>query len=313
MSVLRPEYLPIDRVPAEGVVAAIAFGTPAPKTRGLGISIPLPQVGPPLVEVWRAAGAVTRERYGSVDTARNGDVLFGAIRLDVGPADEAASVAYDALVQTCRVAGYPNLWRIWNHVGGINEDDEGLERYKRFSMGRHEAMTRHGYARERFPAASAVGMSEPGLMIYFVAGRMEGRQIENPRQVSAYDYPRQYGPRSPSFSRATVVGDDLIFISGTASVVGHESHHTGSAERQLQETIQNLDVTLGAAAELIGRKATTRDLTVAKIYLRGGTADEGLLARLREEFPSSLLLESDICRRELMLEIEGVAVLAAGS
>ncbi|HUP43995.1 MAG TPA: hypothetical protein VM779_00640 [Thermoanaerobaculia bacterium] len=309
MAPIRPELCSASDIPQEGVLAVVSFGGEAAGGDPLSLSVPIPQIGGSLVEVWRVEGAVIRESRHEVEIARTEEVLFGAFRAG-GPSEEAARKGYDSIVTACREAGYPNLWRMWNHVGGINEDEGGLERYKRFSAGRHDALTRHGYAREQFPAASAVGMSEPGLLIYFIAGRRAGVQTENPRQVSAYDYPPQYGPRSPSFSRATAVPARLIFISGTASVVGHASWHAGSLVEQLEETIQNLEVTLRTAAEGVGREASLGDLAVAKIYIRGGVDHAPIEPRLRTAFPSALLLQADVCRRELLLEIEGVAVLS---
>jgi hypothetical protein len=58
--------------------------------------------------------------------------------------------------------------------------------------------------------------------------------------VSAYDYPRQYGPAAPSFSRAALTPDPLLLISGTASIVGHASVHLGDVTAQLEETLANL-------------------------------------------------------------------------
>lgn len=308
MSVILPEYHPVGQLPTQDVLSVVTFGGPVVRTDVLSFNVPIPQIGGPVAEVWRTKGEVVRETRGGIEIARTDDVLFGTVRA-TGRSDETAFDVYESLVEVCRGSGYPNLWRMWNHVGGINEDEECLERYKRFSSGRHEALTAHGYSKDRFPAASAVGMSEPGLLVYFIAGREEGVQAENPRQVSAYDYPPQYGPRSPSFSRATVVHGGLIFVSGTASVVGHETRHSGDAARQLEETIENLDVTLATAAARVGRTASARDLTTTKIYLRLGVDDRELEPRLSEVFRSRMILQSDICRRELLLEIEGVAAI----
>src|SRR5204862_4731485 len=118
------------------------------------------------------------------------------------------------------------------------EDD--TEHYKRFSTGRHDALIAAGFAKSDFPAACAVGMRGGNLAIHFLASRERGRNVENPRQVSAYDYPRQYGVRSPSFARATVAADGSVFISGTASVVGHETLRIGDVGAQCEETIANL-------------------------------------------------------------------------
>ena len=74
--------------------------------------------------------------------------------------------------------------------------------------------------------------------IYFLAGAHPAHILGNPRQVNAYDYPSLYGPRSPSFARASLYRSDSatqLFISGTASVVGHQSQHKGLADLQLEK------------------------------------------------------------------------------
>jgi enamine deaminase RidA (YjgF/YER057c/UK114 family) len=191
------------------------------------------------------------------------------------------------------------LLRVWNHVRGINSVDGELERYRSFCRGRHDAFASHGYGlRADLPAASAVGMREGSLATYFVASRGAAEQVENPRQVSAYDYPREYGPRSPSFSRATVAGS-LVFISGTASIVGHESRHHGDVDAQLDETIENLDQVAGA---------TLGDIISLKVYVRDRNDCARIAARLAPRIPApAIYLEADICRAELLLEIEAVA------
>src|SRR3546814_8116900 len=55
----------------------------------------------------------------------------------------------------------------------------------------------------------------------------------------------------PSFSRATLIGDGAnarLLVSGTASVVGHESLHAGDLTAQLDETMANLDAQIGRAS-----------------------------------------------------------------
>jgi chorismate lyase/3-hydroxybenzoate synthase len=193
----------------------------------------------------------------------------------------------------------------------VNGEENGVERYKLFSAGRHDALTSYGYTRDRFPAASAVGMSRPGIVVYFVAAREPGHHVENPRQVSAYDYPPRYGVRSPSFARATV-SDSLIFVAGTSSVVGHETKHPGSVSCQLGETLKNLDVIIATAAEQRDAKAGLADMKVAKVYIRHPGDYAEISAELARALPKSRLLyvESDICRSDLLLEIEGVVRLS---
>ncbi len=98
------------------------------------------------------------------------------------------------------------------------------------------------------PAASALGFESGPLTICFFAAREAmPLAIENPRQVSAYKYPEDYGPRSPTFSRASAIelhGQTVLFISGTASIVGHQTMHAGDVVAQTQETIVNIKATV---------------------------------------------------------------------
>lgn len=235
--------------------------------------------------------------------AREDDqVVFGSLTLEeTEPIESLTRGAYARLIAGTRAAGYPFFLRMWNHVGGINEDEGGVERYQLFCAGRHDAFIDAGYHHGAdLPAASAVGMPGRGLVIYFLAAREPGLQAENPRQVSAYHYPPQYGSKSPSFSRLTV-WRDTVFVSGTSSVVGHETVHVGDVVRQLDETLRNVETVLACA----GR--TLRDVVAAKTYIRRAADYEVIAPRLADVLPVNLYLEADICRKNLLLEIECVA------
>ena len=164
--------------------------------------------------------------------------------------------------------------------------------------------------RNRFPAATCIGRRDGDrtVQVYWLAGRAPGLPLENPRQVSAYRYPREYGPTPPSFSRAMLASDRLVMISGTASIVGHASRHRGDVRAQLDETFANLaNVLQRAAAAAPGITSRLGAESLLKIYLR----DESLLpevhAFLRERVPSQtqyIVLHADVCRAELLVEID---------
>jgi chorismate lyase/3-hydroxybenzoate synthase len=163
------------------------------------------------------------------------------------------------------------------------------------------------------PAGTAVGTKGGPLQIYFLAGTHPATHLGNPRQVNAYEYPKVYGPRSPSFARATLCRSDTsthLFISGTASVVGHESQHAGRADRQALETVTNLraliDQALRADPSL---ERATHVQSVFKVYVRSSTELDIVRRILCAPFLSSshlLYLEGDLCRKELLVEIEGL-------
>jgi chorismate lyase/3-hydroxybenzoate synthase len=232
---------------------------------------------------------------------RRDDVFFGSVRVeDDDDVERAARLAYDEILRTTIERGFPHLIRVWNHVRDINEGEGDAERYKRFCAGRHDAFAAAQWPKDRLPAASAVGIRGRGLAVHYLAATAPGRQIENPRQVSAYDYPPEYGRRSPSFARATIF-DGTLFIAGTASIVGHETRHAGDVHAQLRETLTNLETIAGAAGRGLG------DLTHVKLYLRNA-ADEEIANAVRTAIPQArhAVMEADICRRELLLEIEAI-------
>ncbi|HVG25442.1 MAG TPA: Rid family hydrolase [Thermoanaerobaculia bacterium] len=259
----------------------IAFGENVPGA----LVVPSRQLGPePLVEVWQSD-----------------ELLFGAAAVEeTKPLEESSRALYARLIEQVRASGHPYFVRMWNFVGGINEIEE-RERYQLFCAGRHDAFIAAGYHHDvDLPSASAVGMRGRGLIAYFLASREPGVQVENPRQVAAYDYPPQYGPKSPSFSRATV-WRDTIFVSGTSSVVGHKSVHAGDVDAQLDETLRNIEVVLAQTGRGLG------NVIAAKTYVRNAADYARIASRLADVFPVNLYLEADICRKDLLLEIECVA------
>jgi chorismate lyase/3-hydroxybenzoate synthase len=143
-----------------------------------------------------------------------------------------------------------------------------------------------------------------------MASRQAGQPIENPRQTSAYCYPPRYGRQSPTFSRATVAGeghDATLFVSGTASIVGHETLHEGDVRAQTHETLANIESLLAQV------KATRPDLHWSlpdlqlKTYVRD-PADllavrEVILQRLGADAPGHFL-QATVCRPDLLVEIE---------
>lgn len=317
---LRATYAPLGGAPlADDVLAAAIFGStsPAPADpRCLRIGLePLTGVG--LSELWRGHGHARIATAGPIRYVEDGQCLAGWIDLEESGFDslvEAAEAAYFGLLQFHATTPYRHVWRIWSFVTAINAGTGDDERYKQFCLGRARAFAAmHATAPGiGYPAATAVGKPDGGrsLQVCWIAGREPGIELENPRQVAAYQYPRRYGPAAPSFSRAMLVPGPLLLVSGTASIVGHASMHPGDVVAQLHETLDNLDALLRRAGEIADRADMRLGPdSLLKVYLRhaGDTAtvERQLRARLGEDLPL-LILAADICREELLLEIEAV-------
>jgi len=269
-------------------------------------------------EFWISPWPVRTGVSHGVGYAENGSILFLQLRLDEYAGDALqplTAVAYRRLFAAARACGYPHFLRIWNYFHDINQEYASLERYRGFCAGRHQAlMAERADCETHLPAACAIGASaldSGSLHVYALAAQEPGIQIENPRQISAFHYPPQYGHRSPSFSRAVLKAwserEYQLYISGTASIVGHSSQHAGLMA-QLDETLLNLETLLTHA----NRKAPVPlQLELLKIYCRSDVDPAPLRDRIVQAFGTAvpmLFLRADICRRELLIEIEGMAV-----
>ncbi len=210
------------------------------------------------------------------------------------------------------------LYRLWNYVPHINASEGGLENYRRFCQARSLAFAeRFGEHFERLlPSSSAVGATAGPLAVAFVAGPTSARHFENPAQVPAFTYPIEHGPRPPSFSRATVAataGAIQVFISGTAAIRGHATVAPGELAAQLECTLDNLRL-IGRAAGVGASLGTSGSWQRRfKVYLRRPDDLPKVVARLKSGFLSPqdhvAYLCADICRAELMVEIEATLVL----
>lgn len=243
---------------------------------------------------------------------RDGRYLFGSVSV---PIDESnlESVSYALYSELFDLIGYEFLYRIWNYIPRINEGLEDQERYKLFCKGRSEAFhEKFGEHEETFmPAGSCVGIDGDRLVVYFLAGDALPAHHENPNQVPAYRYPREYGVKSPSFARATsllIDGRFMRFISGTAAVIGHASLGVGDLDKQLEITCDNLELVAGEASAATDRRLDSEEFVSGKVYLRNAAdfsrSKAYLDKRLSAWAKNLIYVRSDICRKELLVEIE---------
>jgi chorismate lyase/3-hydroxybenzoate synthase len=298
------------------VLGVIGFGQPAALAAvgnpPLWVDIPVLGERDTSLEVWTSDAAVTACEHAGISGSCDGKVLFGSLTLPQQPGQSLEQLALDAYTSVFGFIdhfGYRHLLRAWHYFPQINDDELGLERYRGFNVGRHEAFVRNGrdINEENVPAASALGSNGGALTLYFMAGKQPGKAVENPRQVSAYHYPQLFGPRSPIFVRAMAVtlgGRDCFFISGTASIVGYETLHQGDPEKQTVETLLNIRTLL----QQIPHFDPARGQMLLKVYLRHAQDLAMVQAKIREEFGNTcktVCLHSNICRSDLLLEIEG--------
>jgi 2-iminobutanoate/2-iminopropanoate deaminase len=126
----------------------------------------------------------------------------------------------------------------------------------------------------------------------------------------AYDY-----PKPSSFSRGLridVGGVAILLISGTASIDENgQSVHLGDFRAQLRRTYENITGLLEAEG------ATWKDIVRTSCYLRDIERDYAAFNEGRTEFfhqqgldplPASTGIQAILCRPELLIEIEAIAM-----
>ena len=297
-------------------MGAVSFGAP------VGFDINVPSLCVPLMlagdtahmEVWSSALPVGYTTAQDLHFAHNGVALWGTVTRavhDEAGFESSVETLYDDVLAQVRAAGYPHLLRMWNYFPDIHTHYAGLDRYQRFCVGRQRAFERHLVRDERdFPAATVIGTHAGGITLYFLAARTPGEPYENPRQISAYRYPEQYGPARPAFSRSMMKRwNDVthLYISGTASIVGHESRHLQLNE-QLDEIVRNLGALVTQANTRSGINFSLEQRAQLKVYVRDINDVPAVRTQLQACLPStpSLFLAGDICRSDLQIEIEAL-------
>jgi chorismate lyase / 3-hydroxybenzoate synthase len=270
-----------------------------------------------VIDGWASDAPHAEQRHGCIRYATDGQWLHGVAEVDdrgIG-LRAAAERAYRDLFELLATGPCAHPLRLWNYMSRINDEAFGTERYRQFNAGRQQAFIEAGRsAFEGAPAACALGLREGPLQVGVLAGRVAPLALENPRQISAYRYPAEYGAQTPSFSRAALVAiggaRQVLFISGTASIVGHATMHVGDVRGQTEESLRNVATLRSVAAERSGQ-CFDADVLNYTLYLRHA-ADLPLVRAVFERevgvasaaAREAIYLQADICRADLLVEIE---------
>ena len=273
------------------------------------------------VESWWYKGDVSYSSSGNTRVAECADYAVVIVEMDPVNSEGMRAQAHDAyreLIQAVRSSGHSQMVKIWNYFGEINQGKDDTEKYRQFSIGRAEVFEEMGVNDEEAPTGTAIGTKDgSGLKLIALCTSHSFCPVENPRQVSAFHYPKIYGPSSPKFSRGGFVSLDkyrLVLISGTAAVVGHESFSPYDTALQTDETFKNLDYLCEAISDIDqqNERFALDHNSVLRVYLRDPNDFQAAARKMEQAFGSSAkdiaYLHGIICRRELMIEIDGVQI-----
>jgi enamine deaminase RidA (YjgF/YER057c/UK114 family) len=220
--------------------------------------------------------------------------------------------------------------RTWLYLGGIVDDDGPTQRYKDLNRARADVYQHvhfltdrlpRGYAAPAFPASTGIGTTGRSINLSALAvvsdlDDVVAVPLENPRQTAAYAYAPVYSPSSPKFSRGLALchgADATLFISGTASITNSETRHAGDVVAQTHETLENIIALISeynlSRHGLAGRGTTLDGLAVARVYIKRPEDYARVRAVCEQRLGDVPLnyLVADVCRPDLLVEIEGMA------
>lgn len=290
------------------------------------------------LEAWAISGSdICVERFGPHALAVNYDgvrwVHCAGISSTCGSAYQQTSEVLRRMEEVLVQAGsdFGHVVRTWFCLGGITDTEAaGKQRYMELNRARSDYYDKvrfccslpvpsipHGI----YPASTGIGMGGTGLVASCLSLQTKRQDafllpLENPLQTPAYAYPPKYSEKSPKFARAKalVLGHYLTtWISGTASVVHSESRYSGDLEQQTEQTIDNLERLIApenfSFHGIKGAGATLQDVAKIRVYLRRAEDFAACRAICERRFGPvpAIYAVADICRPELLVEIEGVA------
>jgi enamine deaminase RidA (YjgF/YER057c/UK114 family) len=227
-------------------------------------------------------------------------------------------------------ADFGQVIRTWFYLGGIVAQQGPHQRYKELNRGRDDfykdisflaQLARRNRGRAAYPASTGIGKQGGGLIAGALAVTTDRDDVlavplENPRQTSAYDYAAVYSPSAPRFSRAMALlcgPQAVIFVSGTASTTNPKPRHADDAVAQTEETLDNINALVCEENlyrhGLSGFGTSLEGLALARVYIKRKEDYPRVSAVCQKRLGGlpTVFVVADVCRPELLVEIEAVA------
>jgi len=296
------------------------------------------------LELWIVSGPKARIRCESLTTGFASVAEYDGLRWCFGGgfdsisgaigAYERAYNAFEQIKIMMSIAEFrlEHVLRTWIYQGHLVLPEGETQRYKELNRARTDFFEDTEFLKDYlpkkykgtvYPASTGIGADDVDVVISAVALDTERKDViavplENPNQTSAFDYGAAYGPQSPKFSRAMAVAVDktcLIFVSGTASITDSESRHVEDPVRQTEQTLDNIAALIDgknlSRHGISGMTCSLADLECVRVYVKRPSELEVIRQvcerRLSADIPV-LYTIADVCRPELLVEIEGIAV-----
>jgi hypothetical protein len=254
-------------------------------------------------------------------------VLMGNVQsMALESCDQNSSNAFSNLMDIFNAFDMPvsSIVRQWNYLENILGFDGQEQRYQEFNNAR-TSFYGNAFEQTGYPAATGIGMNQGGIIIEFVAVKSDSCKslpINNPSQIAAHTYSENVLEgegcvlkTTPKFERARFLElnhKKLIFISGTASIVGEKTVGVGNPAEQTEVTISNIKQLYSKQIlNSISEKQINPKYGHARVYLKNRKDFSVIKKTFKSHFGNLpvVYIIADICRNDLLVEIEGKVIL----
>lgn len=224
-----------------------------------------------------------------------------------------------------------SIIRQWNYIEKITAyDANGYQHYQEFNEARSLFYKEVEWL-EGYPAATGIGMQWGGILVDLDAlyCRDEGVRVyavNNPLQVAAHTYSQkvllgkkdemQLYKTTPKFERGKAVWKcthGIFYISGTAAIRDEQSLGAVGIEKQTLITLENIEYLASRENLDCSGIPVTRNAVfiILRVYVKYWEDMEQTKRIIKERYPDLPVIYTlaDICRSELLVEIEGTAIL----
>ncbi len=261
---------------------------------------------------------------------KNCDLIIGAScsgLLDA-PVEQQSQEAFRVVQDILEAENltFADIIRQWNYIQNIIGFEDGKQNYQVFNNVRAAYYEKSEFA-QGYPAATGIGQSFGGVIVDFFAIRYKGcgvvLPIKNPLQTDAHQYSSKVllgheQLKQPKFERAKLLLSGrkaTVFISGTAAIKGEDSVSSDGIEQQLDVTLENINMLvnqdyLSKISGFILRKKEHK-FSGLRVYVRKMEDIPTVKLICNQRFPDTPIgiVQADICRDNLFLEIEGACCL----
>ena len=219
--------------------------------------------------------------------------------------------------------------RQWNYIEKITECDvTGHQHYQDFNDAR-SLFYENVEWKTGYPAATGIGTQWGGVMIDMDVLLCKDKTVQvagvdNPLQVAAHAYSQKVllgetvlqRKTTPKFERAKAVWKEdhgFIYISGTAAIRGELSLEGVGIEEQTLATLENIEYLVSADnLKRTGVPVTKNtELINFRVYVKHWEDLEKARKVVETRYPDlpAIYTLTDVCRTELLIEIEGMGIL----